>query len=61
MRRLLLHSVNIISMRPIKSNDIFFYGYGYIKTPSKNNIIKKENITIKKEKKLNRKLKFGYY
>ena len=35
MRRLLLHSVNIISMRPIKSNDIFFYGYGYIKTPSK--------------------------
>ncbi len=61
MRRLLLHSVNIISMRPIKSNNIFFYGYGYIKTPSENNIIKKENNIIKKEKKLNRKLKFGYY
>ncbi len=60
MRRL-LQSVNIICMRSIKSNDIFFYGYGYIKTPSKNNIIKKENITIKKEKELNRKLKFGYY
>lgn len=60
MRRL-LYSVNITCMRSIKSNNIFFYGYGYIKTPSENNIIKKENNIIKKEKKLNRKLKFGYY
>lgn len=58
MRRL-LQSINAICMphikcNDVKSNNIFIYGYGYITIPTK-------NIIIKEEKKLNKKLKYGYY